>query len=351
MQVEHRIARSSGAIEISTWVTPASASAGSGRSRSNRNIGQPRPSGSRPCPAGGSCRGFPSPWRRAAAPAPRRVAEAEAEQGAAHRRLPFRAHLGIRLAAARARGGGAARSVGTSRAQRPDRRTAHQRRGIAEQRLRLGGQRRLAAVADRDQHVADEPVATDALDRRAGEQRRGRPRRRAPRARPAAAPPGPRAPAASARPWPAANLFQGRRRGSRRSHRCGCPSAAATRAGSGPCARWSGSRCSAAHRAGRARGRRRSGRRRGSAGSCRNGRAPARRAAARGRSGSRPGTARSRSSRETRLVCLPCQPRPACCGQRLFQHRRGIDEHLDLGRRMRPASQPASSLSRPLSTS
>ena len=35
-------------------------------------------------------------------------------------------------------------------------------------------------------------------------------------------------------------------------------------------------------------------------------------------------------SRETRLVCLPCQPRPAACGERLFHHRRRVDEDLDL---------------------
>ena len=34
------------------------------------------------------------------------------------------------------------------------------------------------------------------------------------------------------------------------------------------------------------------------------------------------------NSRLTRLVCLPCQPSPAACGQRLFHHRRGVDEHL-----------------------
>ncbi len=38
-------------------------------------------------------------------------------------------------------------------------------------------------------------------------------------------------------------------------------------------------------------------------------------------------------SRLTRLVCLPCQPIPAACGERLFHHRRGVDEHLELARR------------------
>ena len=47
---------------------------------------------------------------------------------------------------------------------------------------------------------------------------------------------------------------------------------------------------------------------------------------------SRRGTATSRSWRETRLVCLPCQPMPARCGQRLFHHRRGVDEDLERAR-------------------
>ena len=52
--------------------------------------------------------------------------------------------------------------------------------------------------------------------------------------------------------------------GSRRSRRCGCPWAPRnSRVQCGPCARWSGRRCSAGHPAGRARGRRRSGRCRG----------------------------------------------------------------------------------------
>ncbi len=55
--------------------------------------------------------------------------------------------------------------------QRPHRRAAHQRAGVIEQSLRLDSQRGIAGVADRDQHVAHEAVAADALDRGFCEQR------------------------------------------------------------------------------------------------------------------------------------------------------------------------------------
>ena len=55
--------------------------------------------------------------------------------------------------------------------QRPHRRAAHQRACIVEQALGLCRQRRIAGVADRDQHIADEAVAADALDRRFRKQR------------------------------------------------------------------------------------------------------------------------------------------------------------------------------------
>src|SRR5262249_17996734 len=51
-------------------------------------------------------------------------------------------------------------------AQRPYRRAAHQRRGIVQQLDSLRCKRRIAGIADRDQHIAHEPVATRALDRR-----------------------------------------------------------------------------------------------------------------------------------------------------------------------------------------
>ena len=37
------------------------------------------------------------------------------------------------------------------------------------------------------------------------------------------------------------------------------------------------------------------------------------------------------NSRDTRLVCLPCQPSPAASRQRLLHQRRGVDEDLDVG--------------------
>ena len=88
--------------------------------------------------------------------------------------------------------------------------------------------------------------------------------------------------------------------------------AAGTRARCGPDARSSGRRCSAAHRAGRAPGRRRSGRRRGRRGSepqwSRSGGSGASARSVR----ISPRNSQEPSSRETRLVCLPCQPSPAC---------------------------------------
>ena len=56
-------------------------------------------------------------------------------------------------------------------AERPHRGAAHQRRGIAEQPLGLAGKACVAGIADRDQHIAHETVAADALDRALGEQR------------------------------------------------------------------------------------------------------------------------------------------------------------------------------------
>ena len=197
--------------------------------------------------------------------------------------------------------------------QRPDRRAAHQRRRVVQQPLRLDGQRRVAGVADGVEHVAHEAVAADALDRALARTARGRPasssarevgqgrRASARRGRPASlsrAVPGELVPRTDRQAVVAAvdAVAEGRR---------------GIRAGSGPSARWSGRRCSAAHRAGRARGRRWSGRRRD-----RRGRS--RKWSARRRPGSsssvvriEPRNSQEPNSRLTRLVCLPCQPRPA----------------------------------------
>ena len=65
----------------------------------------------------------------------------------------------------------APRIVTSAIAQRPHRGAAHQRACVVEQPLGLRCQRRIAGVADRDQHIANEAVAADALDRRFREQR------------------------------------------------------------------------------------------------------------------------------------------------------------------------------------
>ncbi len=133
-------------------------------------------------------------------------------------------------------------------------------------------------IADRDQDVAQEAVAADALDRRSGEQpaepgiveRRelGETRRRQFGARQKIGlvrRPGEFVPRADREAVVAAIDAVADRGG-------------AARAGSSPCARSSDTRCSAAHRAGGARGTPRSGRRRDSAGTSRNGRSRAGRA-------------------------------------------------------------------------
>ena len=98
--------------------------------------------------------------------------------------------------------------------------------------------RRVAGIAGRDQHVAQEAVAADALDRRARKQRAecrivqrqqiGQRRLAQIVARGQASPPTP----------PGRTCSTGRRPGNRRSHRCGCRSPRGIRAGSAPCSRW-----------------------------------------------------------------------------------------------------------------
>jgi hypothetical protein len=56
-------------------------------------------------------------------------------------------------------------------AKRPHGASAHQRRSIAKMRLDCGDERRIARIARRDQHIAQEAVAPGALDRRAGKTR------------------------------------------------------------------------------------------------------------------------------------------------------------------------------------
>ena len=84
---------------------------------------------------------------------------------------PFRAHRLIRLGTHRPRRQRLKRLPAHQLRQRPRRGAAHQRAGVIEQAFGLGRQGRIAGVADRDQHIAHEPVAADALDRRFGESR------------------------------------------------------------------------------------------------------------------------------------------------------------------------------------
>src|SRR5580693_3988431 len=56
-------------------------------------------------------------------------------------------------------------------AERPHRGAANQRRSIAEQSLSFAGKACVFGIADRDQHVAQKPVAADALDRAFRKQR------------------------------------------------------------------------------------------------------------------------------------------------------------------------------------
>ena len=74
-----------------------------------------------------------------------------------------------------------------------------------------------------------------------------------------------------------------------------------------------------------------SGRRRGRRGRRRNGRSRARPGGSARSVKIAPRNSQEPNSRLTRLVCLPCQPRPAARGQRLLHHRRGVDEDLDFG--------------------
>src|SRR3984893_11053626 len=80
--------------------------------------------------------------------------------------LPFRAHGFVAL-----RADGPRRELGKrlpfqQLRERPDGGTADQRTFVVQQPHGLFSQRRIARVADRDQHIADETEAADALDRR-----------------------------------------------------------------------------------------------------------------------------------------------------------------------------------------
>ncbi len=139
---------------------------------------------------------------------------------------------------------------------RPPRAQAGLDRRDAARRSR---ERWVAAVADADQHIAQKPVAPRPLDRRSCEQRAkggviqlgiiasGLWSRSARVAS-----------FTSSRLW--RTCSRGRRQCNRRSRKCDCRFSHGIPARSAPCARWSGRRCSAAHRVDTARGRHRSGR-------------------------------------------------------------------------------------------
>ena len=85
--------------------------------------------------------------------------------------VPLGAHVAVAFAREMTVAQALADAVAGELAQGPDRHGAHQRRGIAEQRLDARQQGSVARVAGGDQHVAHEAVAARALDRRAGKAR------------------------------------------------------------------------------------------------------------------------------------------------------------------------------------
>ena len=106
---------------------------------------------------------LPTLGREAAGQNLGRVAEAEAEQGAAHGdAVSHSARTSASGSIGRMRRVEVAHALRRGKpGQRPDRHSPHHAARVAEQRLRHLRQGWLAAVADRDQHVAHEPVAAD----------------------------------------------------------------------------------------------------------------------------------------------------------------------------------------------
>src|SRR4051812_14622167 len=78
---------------------------------------------------------------------------------------PFRADAAVELARTPVPGKRYELIARQQLRQRPRRGAAHQRALVGEQALGFGGERRVFRVADRDQHIADEPVAADAFYR------------------------------------------------------------------------------------------------------------------------------------------------------------------------------------------
>ena len=131
-------------------------------------------------PAGAGEREAGRAQQRAEALRREAVAEAEEPLAAGRHRGPGRRRAGPapfvqhrRVALGRREAGAERVVVGLRREPggRPDRHGAHQRRGVREQPPGGRPDRRIAAIADGDQHVADEAIAPDPLDRAAGEDR------------------------------------------------------------------------------------------------------------------------------------------------------------------------------------
>src|SRR5579871_242365 len=79
---------------------------------------------------------------------------------------PFRAHAYILLGGHRLRGQRVKTLASDQLRQRPHRCTTDQRARIGQKTFGLAGQRGIAGIADRDQHIADKAVTAGALNRR-----------------------------------------------------------------------------------------------------------------------------------------------------------------------------------------
>src|SRR6185312_2862555 len=79
---------------------------------------------------------------------------------------PFATHVVIGFGGGALLGEGGEFRRGQQLGERPHGGAAHQRRSIVQCGSRGRSERGIAAIADRDHHIAQEAVAADALDRR-----------------------------------------------------------------------------------------------------------------------------------------------------------------------------------------
>ena len=163
-------------------------------------------------------------------------AEAEAEQPA-HAASPIHSPLTAGSGRRRSARAQRAEALGREPRQRPYRHGAHQRRRVVELCLDQRGELRIAGIADGDQHIAQETVAARAFDRRAAKRARN-----AASSSTSSSASGGLALAALTASFASRALARicstGRRRGNRRSRRCGCPWPRGNAARCVPCARW-----------------------------------------------------------------------------------------------------------------